>query len=960
MGAEDGALVGVDDDTLGQRKSANFPAHTMLRKKRLRMPAAINKNCAGTDGESQAEQQNLDKHRVLKDKDINMRLAMVTAMKENRFCKSLQDTSLEKLFDAMDHYEFEAGEVILQQGEPGSLFFVTHTGCTQMEIDGKAVSMMKAPSAFGGVALMYGCPRPASVIAAEKTGVWAAPRQDFLRILQEESSAYHEENKGFLDQVPLFDGLSSQQKEGITSTALVIERVSPGQVVAMEGSELISLFVVKSGRLRRVLGGRYTDDGSFIDETTVTELTTGHCFGERAFWTGVLNHSLVADTESELIGIRVEQLREYFGDGDAFQRLFVGSVFQQFPVAVRMAASERAKLIHDMEVSVLHHGDKVQDDVLLLVVLEGNLYFKDGALGRGDWCLGKSLSKLQQAFNMQNCKPCEPHVLTSSDDCCIVTATERTLVGCWENIADWTHGDVSDQITKMTLLKGVPMFQHFSSAQIFELAKKLALTCLHGGDLVFDACDTVSHLYIVLTGQIKISSAATCSSLGPGSYFAEQTLLFNELKPDTATAVGDTELWTLSRASFREIVSETLRQDMILREELRSQSVLLKDFKAVRLIGVGSFGSVRLVEHVVTGTKYALKRVRKEDGKTPAAVKHESDLALHNNHPFLLSTFSVFEAAHSAYILSELISGGNLYDRINTQRRVCTRKEAQFYIGSLVLACENLHQRLVVYRDLKPENVMLMSDGYVKIVDFGISKKLDPTRPRTYTIAGTVYYMAPEQLRGEGYGTEIDIWSLGVMLFDLVCGYLPFGHESEHEHQIITSILDDPLVFPDTYNDMVAKKFMQGLLQKQSSKRLGAHNLEEIKTSKFFTAAGSGFFGKLLSRELEPPWVPGPTDYFLDEYELSAKVSVSDGEEFFREEGDIGDREKLLKTLGTLKKTNGDRGTLGHAAIEDILAKLTGTKPDQETVAKIAWAADRRGTGVVSREDLLFYIGSVA
>merc|ERR1712100_112506 len=128
-------------------------------------------------------------------------------------------------------------------------------------------------------------------------------------------------------------------------------------------------------------------------------------------------------------------------------------------------------------------------------------------------------------------------------------------------------------------------------------------------------------------------------------------------------------------------------------------------------------------------------------------------------------------------MLQEVIPGGELHAAIRTIPHVLNRAQGQFYTGSLVLVLESLRNRNIVYRDLKPENVMLDAQGYLKLIDFGIAKKLDEHNRRTFTMIGTPHYMAPEVMRGKGYGTEVDIWSLGVIHFEFVCGFLPFGDD---------------------------------------------------------------------------------------------------------------------------------------------------------------------------------------
>ncbi|CAK0892248.1 unnamed protein product, partial [Prorocentrum cordatum] len=236
------------------------------------------------------------------------------------------------------------------------------------------------------------------------------------------------------------------------------------------------------------------------------------------------------------------------------------------------------------------------------------------------------------------------------------------------------------------------------------------------------------------------------------------------------------------------------------------------------------FGSVRLVEHAKTGQRYALKRVPKRRGKkVEELVVRECDLLAEMDHPFILKLVKNFDTASSIYILTELLTGGELFAALERLKRVLTREEAQFYAGSLVLVLDYLGDRRIVFRDLKPENVMLDGQGYIKLIDFGTAKKLAKDEGRTFTKIGSCQFMAPEVPLGRGYGTEVDIWSLGIMLFEFVCGYLPFGRELDNssEVEIYRSAQEDNLTFPQFYKDSDGKHLMRGLLRKDPKSRLG-------------------------------------------------------------------------------------------------------------------------------------------
>lgn len=131
-----------------------------------------------------------------------------------------------------------------------------------------------------------------------------------------------------------------------------------------------------------------------------------------------------------------------------------------------------------------------------------------------------------------------------------------------------------------------------------------------------------------------------------------------------------------------------------------------------------------------------------------------------------------------------------------------SKQVARFYIGSLILAIEYLHMKNVIYRDLKPENVMVEGTGYLKLIDMGTAKKLKSSNGyRTFTIIGTPHYMAPEVMKGKGYTFSVDIWTLGVLLFEFTCGNLPFGDDLDDPYEIHNMILSSDVRFPSFYTD---------------------------------------------------------------------------------------------------------------------------------------------------------------
>ena len=222
-------------------------------------------------------------------------------------------------------------------------------------------------------------------------------------------------------------------------------------------------------------------------------------------------------------------------------------------------------------------------------------------------------------------------------------------------------------------------------------------------------------------------------------------------------------------------------------------------------------------------------------------------------HPFLPELVASFSDDETLYLLLELIQGGDLFSMLRSARRF-EEPVAAFYSGAVVLIFEYLHDRKIVYRDLRPENLMLDACGYPKLIDFGIAKEV-PTK--TWTLCGSPEYLAPEVVLNQGHNRSADWWALGVLLYELLMGVTPFGAE------------DDPML---TYQNIVkgvlpaalkTKKGVSGhahniisrLLHKKPTERLGCMRLgsQEVKRHPFFAKLS---WAKLEKKQLQAPFVP--------------------------------------------------------------------------------------------------------
>uniref|UniRef100_A0A1D5RH80 non-specific serine/threonine protein kinase n=8 Tax=Catarrhini TaxID=9526 RepID=A0A1D5RH80_MACMU len=243
--------------------------------------------------------------------------------------------------------------------------------------------------------------------------------------------------------------------------------------------------------------------------------------------------------------------------------------------------------------------------------------------------------------------------------------------------------------------------------------------------------------------------------------------------------------------------------------------VTMNDFDYLKLLGKGTFGKVILVREKATGRYYAMKILRKEVIIAKDEVAHtvtESRVLQNTRHPFLTALKYAFQTHDRLCFVMEYANGGELFFHLSRER-VFTEERARFYGAEIVSALEYLHSRDVVYRDIKLENLMLDKDGHIKITDFGLCKEGISDGATMKTFCGTPEYLAPED---NDYGRAVDWWGLGVVMYEMMCGRLPF-YNQDHE-RLFELILMEEIRFPRTLSPE-AKSLLAGLLKKDPKQR---------------------------------------------------------------------------------------------------------------------------------------------
>jgi len=296
--------------------------------------------------------------------------------------------------------------------------------------------------------------------------------------------------------------------------------------------------------------------------------------------------------------------------------------------------------------------------------------------------------------------------------------------------------------------------------------------------------------------------------------------------------------------------------------------VTKEDFELVGVIGQGSFAKVVEVQKIDTGKTFAMKVLKKktvvERGQVDHTMSERAALQQFQGHPFIVNLHYAFQTRDKLYFVLDFCPGGELFYHLKQLGKFSQNRTRQ-YVGEISSALDFMHQLGVIYRDLKPENLLIDEDGHMKLADFGLCKRTVSAEGanKATTFCGTPEYIAPEILLGQdrrSYGKEVDWWALGTLLYEMLSGLPPFY--DKNVNQMYRKILKEPLRqharVPAAAFDLVSK-----FLVRKPDERLGSgpNDFADIQSHAFFESVD---WDALNRREHPVEWVPSQQQQYVD------------------------------------------------------------------------------------------------
>lgn len=441
----------------------------------------------------------------------------------------------------------------------------------------------------------------------------------------------------------------------------------------------------------------------------------------------------------------------------------------------------------------------------------------------------------------------------------------------------------------INFLTSVPLLQNLNKDHLSKIADRLEVDFYAPGTYIIRQGTSGDSFYILRSGKVRVTQRIPGKGeeeeirvLEKGSYFGEQALLREECRTANVIAMAPgVECLTLDREHFIQLIgdlSELREKDYgdetrgVTRPSTAPHNVdavaeyayiRLDDLDVVATLGVGGFGRVELVQYAHDKSMtFALKCLKKQHIVETQQQEHifsEKRIMMAVRNPFIARLYKTFRDNKYVYMMMEACLGGEVWT-ILRDRGWFDDLTARFYTACVVEALEYLHAKNIIYRDLKPENLLLDSTGYAKLVDFGFSKRLGASS-KTWTFCGTPEYVAPEIILNKGHDKAVDYWSIGILMYELLTGTPPFtASDPMKTYNIILKGID-MVDFPQ-HLSRNAISLIKRLCREAPAERLGYQRagIQDIKKHKWF----QGFdWDGLRARVLQPPIIPkikGPAD----------------------------------------------------------------------------------------------------
>ena len=813
----------LDTSVISSRKSADMTQRNSIYTKEKKIKSFKRmKSIRNIESEINNESKVLTiiKKRNFEKEDQEL---IENALKKNFYMKALNSITTLEIIKQMSLVSIKEDTIVFKEGLDGNYFYIIKEGQVEIYSNNEYKKTLKEGDTFGQLALLYQAPRTVTIKAITNCLFWIMERKHFRQIIDRINQIQFEENKRFIQSIPILSSIDSSQKAFLCSS-LNKQIYDKNEYILREGLQLRCLFIIDEGVVECIDNNK-----------VVGKIESGDYFGELSL---LNNNKILCDFKTinkcTCYSISYATFKTILGEENFKEKLFllfISAAFRESKIFNKFNTG----LFEDSIYKLFKHRHLDENGIAfdkgyvtsskIVVIIVGSLYYQSNKnkiiAKRGDILFENDL--FYQKENEIN----EP--LIAYPLCSFVEASTKEVLHQLGN-------SFQEIITNNNILEGlqqVGMFRSFSQLKLSKISQKIKIKNFNKGEKIITQGEVGDKFFIVKNGKIDIIiDDKYIRTISTNDFLGERALLIQELRSATAIAKTNVELYYLEKDDFTSIIEQSLKEYLIDRLNLIDNKIELSDLIFINCVGRGSFGTVCLVKNKKNNFNYAIKVISIKQIKGENIwenIELEKNILLQIEHPFIVKLVKTLKDENYVYFLMEYVNGKDLYDLIRDIGKL-DKYETQFYAASMMLVIDYLHNNNFIYRDIKPENVMVCENGFIKLIDFGTAKQVTD---RNFTVTGTPHYMAPEIINGEGYSFQVDIWSIGICIYEFFCGYVPFGSNTDDPMEIYNSVLKDQLKFPSNCKDITFKRLMIEMLSKSPFTR--SCKFQKIKNHVFFS-----------------------------------------------------------------------------------------------------------------------------
>ena len=798
---------------------------------------------------------------------------------EELIINEMDDNTIQKIIDSVEYIKVKRGTIIYSRDdELENIYYMLEKGKIEYNID-KNKYLLPKHCGIGTNALFNNSLKSCSLKSIEKSYLYKLQIEKYKIIVNNFFEEQHKIKLKFLTLNFFFKGLKSSILDKIAKSIIKI-KYEKRTILVEQDSLNQNIYIVKEGHIT-----------CLQNQEIIKKLKSNEMFGEIGIYNSPISlYEYIAEPNTTILTINFEDLfksigadapkvimqkifekavkenvflNKYFTAGDNLNKIFNICQIKYYFNDIISGGNKEKKIFIPVSgsafkvIPINYTEQKVPEKLvhqqIKKIYLENYNFLYSSKVDNTSYMKNKLINKkyiLEKGkFNIDLITICgnsKYHIL--GDECLII---EMNWADIEKNIVIPNEETRLASNQRINLIKSIPFFKSLSPLKIFQLSNYVHLSKYKYGKIILENGPNSDKLYLIKSGTVEIRiDKIIIQSLEAGATFGEFTNLKKiKKKANFIAASSIVECYYIDKENYEDIMEKEILYPLkkYLTKDREKNDITLDKLYFLKDLGSGNYGKVYLVhdENNFYAMKTANIQEMNEKKESAKIYINEKNIMFSIKHPFIIKIVKTFKTKDFLLFLLEYIDGISLRNYIkNPKRELRNKEEAKFFLGTMALVLHYLQKQKIIHRDLKPENIMIDGNGYLKVIDFGIA--IDITgKDYACSSIGTFHYMAPEVIKGNNYNNSVDYWSVGVIVYELFYGRMPFGHGENSPLNIYKEILQKKLYLPSE-NETGFNEVVKDLLRKNYTKRL--NNFSQWKNYKLF----NGFdFDDLLDLKMK-------------------------------------------------------------------------------------------------------------